>query len=1171
MPTLFNQEKITLCLLPQAPRSVALATENFTHDLATVFSKDVVVVEKDAAEIVIGTLEQFTAANLTSKLDVTALYAESGALRWEAYLLQLVGKQLWIIGSDSRGTIYGLYELSRRLGVSPWHYFADVPVKKRSAYQVPADFCVTEYPAVKYRGIFINDEEELNNWAQAHTQDGTIGPVLYAKIFDLLLRLKANYIWPAMHVNYFNENPRNNQLANEMGIVVGTSHCDMLLRSNQNEWDPWLKSKGYTHDEVKYDYSLPGKNREILQAYWQESVAANREYEVSYTVGMRGIHDSGFVTRTIDNDTMLSTDEKFQAKKELLERVIHDQRDILAKTIGRPAADILQTFVPYKEVLPYYDQGLAIPEDVTIIWANDNYGYVRRYPSLQDQKRSGGHGLYYHSSYWAATNMHYLFISSTPLARMKNELQKAWDNGIQKLWVLNVGALKPIEQDLEFFTRFAFEIGQEKTTQNVENFLSQWLDDNFSGGIGAKVGPLLNQFTQITNVRKIEQLDPNTFSQVCFGDEGARRINALKVIFDEVNAVAETLPEAEQAAFFQLVQMKIHAAYYKNCEFYFADRSVLAHQQGKLQAAAAYTQRSATFTNFLRWMLHYYNKVMVDGKWDKILTPELAPPPNMKMYPTTKPPLQLGAPQLGYVLWQGANVTEEIILEQGSVAPRWLEVFNYGAGTVDYTLTASEGITLTKIKGTVATEERIFIGLTLAAQVGTGEIILGSGEKTQAIPVKIIAAKAQTAEREGAVVLPATSFIKKQDTAAAAFTVLPALGRGGGAALQASSPKLADLTATKSGRPFVEYEFFLTTAGSHLLEFYRFPSLNSVGQIRIEVQVDQAVTSVLASATTDEHRGQWANAVLDEVDKLYLRLPYLAAGQHTLRLTMLDSYVAFSKLVIYTQGFKKTSLGPVGNVKGNEAIPTVDNLLALAEKQYHSLASDVSGPEMLFADPSYYQQHFLAANLIRQPQKLGSMILTEEVPQNLDCLTALSKKQILERDEKIAFEAEMALTNTAVAYETPALPGAYPGAFDYLGTPTNQGQGLGLYLPGAAGLLWPDPEAAPSIHYRLTVQNPGKYYVWALLKYDDKGKDMLHVGINNTWLAPDAQFNHGRLFSYLNLSIWHWNCLAQVDLQAGENIFSIAGRSAGVKLDRFYLSKSTDLPPLDDAWTNTWS
>ncbi len=282
------------------------------------------------------------------KLITDSIQDENGAYRWEGYVIQEVEGVLYIAGVDRRGTMYGVYELSRRMGVSPWHYFGDVPVRKRP-FEISPGFYLADYPSVQYRGIFINDEEELEAWAKEHTADGTIGPELYEKIFELLLRLKANYIWPAMHVNYFNEDPRNGELADEMGIIVGTSHCDMLLRSNRNEWKPWRERKGYS--DLNYDYSIEGKNRERIREYWREGLEQNRDYENTYTIGMRGIHDSGFVTSKIHENKELDEEGIRREKIKLMQKVFRDQREILQQVLGKERAEnVVQTFVPYKEL-----------------------------------------------------------------------------------------------------------------------------------------------------------------------------------------------------------------------------------------------------------------------------------------------------------------------------------------------------------------------------------------------------------------------------------------------------------------------------------------------------------------------------------------------------------------------------------------------------------------------------------------------------------------------------------------------------------------------------------------------------------------------------------------------------------------------------------------------------
>ena len=491
------------------PPAVARAVHDLVGDLGKVCpGADVRLTDSaTGARLVIGTIgvsPLIDALVAAGEVDVSGLYDEAGELVWEGFTVQEVGGRVVIAGTDRRGTVYGVYDLCEAMGVSPWWWFGDVPVRAREHVTVRPATLVTDHPSVQYRGIFLNDEEELDNWARTHTPDGTIGPTTYRRIFELVLRLKGNYVWPAMHVNAFNADPENGRLADEMGLVIGTSHCDMLLRSNQHEFAPWAAEQ---EEPVDYDYSIPGSNRQKLLDYWRGSVRQNGGYEVSWTIGMRAIHDSAFATSAIDTDDSLAPDQKFRAKVDLLGRVIADQRALLADELGPRARAGLQIFVPYKEVLPLYDAGLAVPDDVTIVWANDNYGYVRRFPSAAERTRPGGHGIYYHSSYWAQPPRSYLATSSTPLALMRHELTKAWDHGIRRLWVDNVGGLKPLELETEYFLRLAWQVGRETTTADVADFVAGWVDATFSGGHGARAGRLYARYYQLNNQRKIEHLD----------------------------------------------------------------------------------------------------------------------------------------------------------------------------------------------------------------------------------------------------------------------------------------------------------------------------------------------------------------------------------------------------------------------------------------------------------------------------------------------------------------------------------------------------------------------------------------------------------------------------------------------------------------------------------------
>ncbi len=618
------------------PEGVKTAVGNLARDFRRVLDSGIVSSFDEGFSPFVHRIMVGTAAvseELCEKADVERLRDENGSFRKEAYLIQEKAGELLILGSDRRGTIYGIYEFCERwLGVSPWYFFADVPVGQKEAVEIPAGYVKADWPSVEYRGIFINDEEELEHWVQRYMGEPTIGVKTYEKIFELLLRLKLNYIWPAMHVNSFNAVRENGALADCMGIVVGTSHCDMLMRSNNREWRPWLEKKGYT--DVEYDFSLPGRNREILKEYWRESIQQNREFEVSYTLGMRGIHDSGFEVRGLAGK---SGRELLQAKIGLLESVIGTQETLLEENLGK---ETVKTFVPYKEVLELYDNGLQVPEDLTLIWVNDNYGHVRRYPNEQEKSRKGGNGLYYHNSYWAPPGGSYLFLCSIPLSQTRNELKKAYEEGIRKIWVTNFGAMKPLEQQISFYAAYAWEAGREGAVcEDEQAFLRDWIDRTFSGGHGAELAPVLTEFDQLTNTRKVEQMDIDVFAQNAYGDEAAGRTHVYEKMFETVNRVWKELPREERDAFFQMVAMKVHAAYYTSLMYYYADRSNLCMEQGKEPAAGAYTELSKTYDRARRSMLYYYNHVMSDGKWNGILTPEDFPLPRTAMHPACMPPL----------------------------------------------------------------------------------------------------------------------------------------------------------------------------------------------------------------------------------------------------------------------------------------------------------------------------------------------------------------------------------------------------------------------------------------------------------------------------------------------------------------------------------------------------
>lgn len=1180
-------------------------------------------------------------------IDRNLMTDENGALRREAFQLKVQDGVLYIAGADRRGTIYGIYTFCEWMGVSPWYFFADVPVREKKELALEEGYCLTDWPSVEYRGIFINDEEELEAWVQNHMGEPTIGVKTYEKIFELLLRLKANYIWPAMHVNSFNLTPENGALADRMGIVVGTSHCDMLMRSNNREWKPWIQKKGYT--DAVYDYSIEGRNRDILKEYWRESVEQNREFEVCYTLGMRGIHDSGFETKHLEGRT---EEEIRDAKIKLLGKIIADQREILRDTLGH---ETMMTFIPYKEVLELYDNGLEIPEDMTLVWANDNYGYIRRYPSEKEKGRKGGNGIYYHNSYWAPPSMSYVFLCSIPLAHTRNELQKAWDEGIRKLWVLNCGAMKPLEQEITFFLRLAWEIGKQgAVTEDVEAFVEDWIDRTFTGGIGRQVSVLLNDFSQLTNVRKVENMDYDAFSQTAYGDEAAMRIHRYEELFAQGNALYEKLPEKERDAFFELVLMRIHAAYFTNLAYYYGDRSTLMYDRGNMQGARIYTERSREAEDARRRLLHYYNHVICGGKWNGILNPEGFPPPRAAMMPVCTPPLVSDA---GCLPEQETNVafgaSMEVYLwnegkELSFVTPgeKWIEIGNVGYGEFEAVLGAPEWVTLSEEQVVVRWEKRILVRVTDASENRTGEIVIEnvSDGSVRRVPVRTV--KVKDAEEESVVenrgesgcgteIPEKPDFVKGRlskpecvekscgesicaleedglvvlDAAQAQsglgkpgdFRIIPRLGRMQGCLAEARVQR--ESSEKEQGEPAMPlcYRFVTESQGDCLLEIHRFPSLNSVGRIRVGISLDDGPVQIVETPSNDEWRGNWKKNVLNNVDRLYLTLPIPEPGMHRLSVWAVDRYFAFSRMVIYTKPRKENSLA---GVRGSQPLPREWEMLSWCDSFYGEY--ELPPRPVFYAAPENVEDTIVVTCQMAQAERYGERVEPEWYlargnhvfeesggAVRINAASALAQSEYAWTDSGVgelsagstepvsAESGNTGLRNTESGSGAGEDSKVVNPAADNALIPDNGVQeralclwrhcssesfgrsGLALYIR-TPELHWQEQDA-PSLNYRFVCEG-GRYTLWMLSKFNVREEGCFAVGFDEERIPGEQIYGKGCLWRYEAEQIYRWVPVTRAELAAGEHVLHVYALASGMRYDRFYLTKGEEMPPVDEAW-----
>ena len=386
------------------------------------------------------------------KIDATAITG-----KWESFIIQVVPKPLpgvesalVICGSDKRGTIYGIYDLSEQMGVSPWYFWADVPPTHHDELFVKAGKFVQGPPSVKYRGIFLNDEApDLSNWILEKfgtVPTGTNPPVppgvanygrqFYTNLFELILRLKGNYLWPAMWNNAFNEDDTNNPvLADEYGIVMGSSHQEPMLRA-QKEWD-----RRYQKTIGSWNYA---KHPDIVSNFWREGIARNKNYESIITIGLRGA-----------NDTPMAPGGP-EANMALLEKIVDVQRKIIADEVNPDVTKVPQLWCLYKEVLDFYNAGMRAPDDVTLLWAEDNWGNVRRLPTAEERQRSGGAGVYYHFDYHGGPR-NYQWLNTSPIAKVWDQMSLAKQYGADRIWIVNVGHFKGYEFPLEYFMNLAWD------------------------------------------------------------------------------------------------------------------------------------------------------------------------------------------------------------------------------------------------------------------------------------------------------------------------------------------------------------------------------------------------------------------------------------------------------------------------------------------------------------------------------------------------------------------------------------------------------------------------------------------------------------------------------------------------------------------------------------------
>lgn len=860
---------------------------------------------------------------------------------WERYLIQTVAnplpgirKALVIAGSDRRGAAYGLFTLSELIGVSPWYWWADVPVKKHAALHVDAPPTYSQTPSVRYRGIFLNDEDwGLTPWASQtfEPERGNIGPRTYAKVCELLLRLKANYLAPAMHPvsTSFNQIPENKLVADTFAIVMGSTHCEPLLLNTASEWDtqtmgPW-----------NYDKNKEGINRVLTQR-----VRENSPYENVYTLALRGLHDGA-----------MSTTLPMHEKVRMLQQALLDQRRILAENIDRPIETVPQAFTPYKEVLEIYSNGLELPDDITIVWPDDNYGYMKRLSGVREQRRTGRSGVYYHVSYLGVPHS-YLWFSTTPPSLMYEELRKAYDTTADRLWLVNCGDLKGSEMQVSLFLDMAWDIGRF-TADNVVTYPARWLAGIFGEAYYDRLEAMTREHLRLAFPRKpeymgwgyhwtrfdhnCEQLTDTDFSFTNY-DEAQRRLEAYRQLGARAEALLHEIGDEARPAFYQLVYYPLRGAELMNRMTLGGQRNRWYARQGRAATNAVRDEVQRCYDS-LQVITRGYNSLL-GGKWNHMMSMRqnydgVSAYFNLPHLATHD---AAGAPRLALQV-AGEDVTGARAFHALPAFDNYLrrtypvEIYNRGGGTLAWTAHASEPwVVLSKSAGKTADEERITVGIDWekapSGNAVPAQIVFRAGEQSEKVLVSLFNPTAPSraelrgiyVENNGCVSIPAAGCHRVRENDRIKITAVEDLGIEG-PALQLGDPTAPLQIFRSRDVPCAEYDFYAFDAGSVDVYTYVLPTFplhadrdfrigeNTNTDTKYSVQIDDGALATPSSSHV-EYSQVWFESVLRNcaVNKSTLHID--KPGRHTLRIRVGDPGIVLQKIVLDFGGMKRSYLGP---------------------------------------------------------------------------------------------------------------------------------------------------------------------------------------------------------------------------------------------------------------------
>lgn len=851
------------------------------------------------------------------KLDVSSIEGQ-----WESFIIQTIDGNLVVAGSDKRGTIYGIYDIAEKIGVSPWYWWADVPVRKATSLYVKAGKYIQPSPKVKYRGIFINDEwPSFGGWASA--KFGGLNSKMYAHLFELLLRLKANYFWPAMWATAFNEDdPLNPELADMYGIIMGTSHHEPMMRAH----------KEYTKRRTEIGPWNYVTNKNNIDRFFREGVERNKNYDNIITIGMRG-----------DGDVAMGNGDDNENIK-VLEDVIDGQRKIISEVYGKSPSEVPQLWAIFTEVQRYYDKGFTVPNDVLLLFCDNNWGYIRRTGPLKERNRKGGLGLYYHIDMNGGP-WNDRWVNTTTIPKLREQFSLAYRSGIDDLWIVNVGDLKPKELPIDFIMRYAWN-PDAITPDKTKEYAIQWAAQNFGDKYAEDIADLVSKYSKYNLWRKPEVQAPGIFSVVNHNE-----IDTVDKLWMDITEKAEMIrkhiPQDMQDAYYQLVYYPVVAssgiAQIYNC----VTRNNLYAAQGR-PIANKYAKLAEDLFEKDKHMSCYYNDTLAGGKWKNMMSDihinyTKWSMPEKAVLPELKKVVPSDTAELG-VCVEGSEKTDkdgnlelpvfDVLLDQ----TYYIDLFNRGKGTVSFTATPSKSwIKLNRNKGIFSVEERLLIDIDWES-IGNGKhdgyITVSDGKSS--ISIKINAVKYDRPQVKGHYFgnfsgsefsVPADGYNCNIPGEKAAWTVLPDLGRSAVCmGIPFSTNSVTDLRKS----PRMEYQVLLPEAGEVTLCIGILPvqDINPERGLRIGIGLDddnlildarQGMHDEFKEYTKENleqspnlkpfppidktikltgYGQRLRNEVFDNLRWLTVRFNVKKSGIHTLKVFMVDPEVVLERIVV---------------------------------------------------------------------------------------------------------------------------------------------------------------------------------------------------------------------------------------------------------------------------------